>query len=405
MGLVVACGGGKDAAPRRVDGGAPPPRRVIEPPRRDVRALPPHAIAAGGVGPYKLRTPLAEIMKSLPSGPRMALLQIPGVVDYGAARDDGLLIGGERQGDVSFIAVLREGIARTAGGIGVGAASAALEASLGPALERPNVARDPDLWIGAQLPGARFVLVGDRVLGVVLSPPGAPPAGRSAADPGVVRDDAVPAASSSTCARAPVTSESFAGLVPGNPPFRAGCFGSADGVAVNGNLIILAARATAEGRPRRIATVEVRGLRWAAPVRVDGERDEVIAVGEHRSPTARSYSVVAIRVDGTRVTKVAEAEVYRLDDQSAAWMGASLDDLALRIEVVSNGDTLTVGGLLVHAPPGQARTLAPLLEVTVRRRRTTGETPEVDRDRGRRDPTGANSATYVGERDAGVDAR
>ncbi len=403
---AAACGRSKDASPQRFDGG-PPPRRVIEPPPRDVRALPPHAITAGGVGPYKLRIPLTEIMKLLPSGPRMALLQIPGIVDYAAARDEGLLIGGERQGDASFIAVLREGIARTAGGTGVGASEAAMITALGPPIEDPRVARDPNLWVGAGLPGARFVLQGGRVLGVVLTASPATP------DPALVAPGAAPVvvapvdagagpppSPASACTRTPPPGTAYAGVIPSGLRFVGACLGAADGLAVTGDVVIVAARASGETRARRIAVADVRGLRWAAPVRVENDRDEVIVVSEDRVGGARIYTVVALRVDGGRLTRVADAEVYRLDEQSAAWLGASLDDLALRLEVTSDGDALIVGGVLVHAHGTQAETLAPLQPVTVRRRRVVSDGAE----RGRTDAdAGGDAAAATAPVDAGVD--
>ena len=41
-------------------------RRVIEPPSGRVRPLPPHAIRGDGVGPYRLRASLAELLEQLP---------------------------------------------------------------------------------------------------------------------------------------------------------------------------------------------------------------------------------------------------------------------------------------------------------------------------------------------------
>lgn len=83
---LVACGSDKAPTPERREA---PTRRVIEPPHGDVRALPPHAITAEGVGPFKLSMAMSEIAASLPPGSRMSLLQIPGVVDHSVVRDAG----------------------------------------------------------------------------------------------------------------------------------------------------------------------------------------------------------------------------------------------------------------------------------------------------------------------------
>ena len=378
---VVACACRDTPAPAaRYDGG-PPPRRVIGAPPRHVRALPPHAIGAEGVGPYKLGVPMAQILSSLPSGPRMALLQIPGVLDYTVVRDEGLLVGGERQGMSGFIGVVRQDIARTAeDGVGVGATAAALTKALGPAQVEPGVARDPALWIGAKLPGARFVMNSGRVAAVLLTAtaPTAPVGAQMATAPVPPPEVDAGVAVAPKCERAAVAADDFAGVAAG-VGFAPACLGGADGIGVSGDVVVVAGRAAKGGAAaRRIAAAEVRGLVWAAPIEVDRGRDEIIAVAETHGEDGRVVTVVALRLEGTRLVRVAEDAAYRLDDTRAAWIGASLSDLTLHLEVAIDGDALRVGGVLVHGSRGVLRELAPLLPVTIRRRSRV-----VDVDKGR----------------------
>ena len=377
LATLAACSGREPTPATRFDAG-PPPRRVIGAPPRQVRALPPHAIGVEGVGPYKLGVPMSQILSTLPSGPRMALLQIAGVLDYTVVRDEGLLVGGERQGAASFIAVVRQEIARTEDGVGVGATVSALEAGVGPALMSPGIARDPSLWVGARLPGARFVVNGGKVTGVLLTSPAELPSA-TAAPPVQIVDPAAGVAAPPRCDRTAAAAIDFAGVAAG-VRFVPACLGGADGVGNAGETVVVASRPAQDTRARRVAATEIRGLRWAAPIELDRGRDEIVAVAESRDDDVRVFTVIALRLEGTRLVRVAESEVYRLDEQRAAWIGASLGELSLHLEIKTDGDELVVGGVLAHGGPTGVRELAPLLPVTVRRRGrpSEGERPRVE---------------------------
>src|SRR5213075_1087415 len=86
LGLLVACSSHDKPKPQQEP---ERPKRVIEPPSRGVRALPPHAIRADGVGPYKLGATETEL---LDQSPRMSQLTIPGFVrrDLLRAEDDAI---------------------------------------------------------------------------------------------------------------------------------------------------------------------------------------------------------------------------------------------------------------------------------------------------------------------------
>ena len=148
-----------------------PPRRVIAPPTGTVRSLPPHAIRADGVGPYRLGTSLAELLDQLPSGPRVAQFNVPGVVhrDLLRAEDDAILIGGEPQGKASFVAVVRDEIARTESNLHVGSTRDEVVRALGPAVDDPDLARDPRIVVPASMRNLHVVIEGDRVVALVVT--------------------------------------------------------------------------------------------------------------------------------------------------------------------------------------------------------------------------------------------
>jgi len=371
--VLVACGSKDTPAPEERE---PPPRRVIEPSKRDIRALPPHAISATGVGPYKLGMSMSQILATLPSGPRIALLQIPGVLDYSVVRDEGLVVGGERQGDASFIAVLKRGLARTPDGIGVGADVPALVKSLGPAESDDSIARDPRLWVGHALPGVRFVLSGGRVTTLALTTPQLPPS--SAIDVGAVP---VP------CVRKAPPTDALVGIVPIPTSVRGACLDGADAVVAIGDIVALLS--SSDGRMRRIATFAVPGLRWVAPLRLSAVRDELVAVSQRSTDDERVITVTALAVEGGRLIKIGEVEAYQLTDTSLSWIGANLGDVDLYVEITRRaGDDLAVSGLLVNSPGGQPVDVAPLLPVTFR---TSHRVPEIEHAPSRLD-AGADAA-------------
>src|SRR5690606_9771152 len=151
-----SCSDGDKPEPRREP---ERPRRVIEPPSRGVRALPPHAIRPDGIGPYKLGASAADLLDQLPSGPRIRQFTIPGIAhrDMLRGENDAILIGTEPQGKATFVAVVRGEIARTESGIQVGSTREEVAAALGPPLETHERARDPRVVIPSKLDNAHLV--------------------------------------------------------------------------------------------------------------------------------------------------------------------------------------------------------------------------------------------------------
>jgi hypothetical protein len=160
---------------------------------------------------------------------------------------------------------------------------------------------------------------------------------------------------------------------------RAACLTGAIAVATHNDQVVAWARD--DGKARRGAAIDLPGLRWAAPIRATAERDEVIAVSERRDGDERTVVVTVLALDEGRWNKVTEIEAYRLSETNAAWVGARLADLALRLEVTRRGDDLMIGGLLLHITADNVANVAQLVAVPVRINRRAGD----DRERVRTD--------------------
>ena len=298
------------------------PQRKIEPPSRKVRPLPPHAIRADGVGPYRLGVSLEELARQLPSGPRIATLDIPNVVHLSILEDEAppagsILIGGEL-GRASFVAVVGGEIARTESGVHVGSSRAELERALGAPVRDLGRAHDPRIVEPSGLRPARFVMDDDRVAGIVVLAD-APSASKPA--DGCARPD------------------------PDEPQRFGACLsGAGEVVTVDGDA--LAVRAVDSDRV--LDEKHLPGLVFAVPLRGWGEaHDELIAITRTTEPNARSWTLVAYRFEGSKLARVGDPTLlYQLSASAARWIGAELNDLDLYLELSAGSDSLEVGGLL-----------------------------------------------------------
>ncbi|HET7503615.1 MAG TPA: hypothetical protein VFK02_21490, partial [Kofleriaceae bacterium] len=142
---ALACAAGAGCGNRHREPREPPrdarqARRVIEPSTDRVGPLPPYAIRADGVGPYKLGEKLSDLLEQLASGPRIELFEIAGVVHRNVIRaeDDTILVGGEQSSTASFVAVVGADVARTESGVHVGSTRDEVTAALGPPVDDPD---------------------------------------------------------------------------------------------------------------------------------------------------------------------------------------------------------------------------------------------------------------------------
>jgi hypothetical protein len=325
--LLAACEGRKPSEPTRE-----PERksRVVEaPPSRGVRALPPHAIRADGVGPFKLGATVAALLDQLPSGPRITQFTLPGVIqrDILRAENDAIVIGAEPQGKATFVSVVRGEVARTESGVHVGSTRTDLVHALGAPLEELDRALDPRVVIPSGLKNARVLFDGDRISGFVVL---ADERAKSEAKDGAAAQ------------RAEIVRY------------------------VNEDITVL----SREEKP--LATVRVPNLVFAAALRNPSDgRDEIVAVSKSQTGTSVTWSVVAFRLyDGKLPMVILPTKVYELTDANARWIGAEVPDVELYLEVTSRTDGIEVGGLLTTASAGRIRDLVVISPVPVPRRRT-----------------------------------
>jgi hypothetical protein len=422
LGIAAATGCRERAEPPPRPREKVPPRRVIDPPGT-VRPLPPYAISNSAVGPYQLGAPLSNVLYELPSGPRMALLDVPGLIKQNVIRaeDDGVLVSGAVLGDAMVIAVVSKEVARTDSGIAVGSLLADVTRELGVASE-PTVARDPRLLMPQRMPSARLVMQGDRVEAFLLK--AGPTTGIPTTAPGSTELVPVGGAASSTSGAAGVAGTSGApvpssagtsdvgGKHAGKPDPRGKPAGKGDPklardakaatsmrcpppkaseteigpwfpacMSPAGELVRVrdeeVSVRSADGKERVIAQLRVRGLVFAAPLR-GGERaedrDELVVITKTMRPDEdeRTWTVALYHLEAGRLVRVVEQVVYRLSTEGARWIGVSLDEVELYLELTSREDAVAVGGFLLTKVGGQIRDAVSLRESDVSRRRGGG---------------------------------
>lgn len=336
--------------------------RVIEPSTDRVGPLPPYAIKADGVGPYKLGERLSDLLEKLASGPQIVLFEIPGVVHRNVIRaeDDTLLVGGEQASTASFVAVIGGDVARTDSGIHVGSTREEVIAALGPPVSDPERAHDPRLIAPSGLPNLRVVLDGGRVAAMVVT--GAAAASRPSTD----------------CTRPAETERGIGACLTTTGEL----------IDVDGEEVIVRA---ADGE-RTIATLpRLPGLVFAAPLRNAAEaRDELVVVTRSDDATSRTWWVAAYRLDGPRLVRTIEnAQLYQLSNANARWIGADLHDVELYLELTGRADGIDAGGLLTTHSASRGKTFGDVVVISP---------AQVTRRRGKSAPAEAGDAGVASHR-------
>jgi hypothetical protein len=308
---------------------APRQRRVIEPPVGVVRALPPHLIRANSVGPYKLGDKLSELLEQLPSGPRMVLFELPGLLHRSLIRaeDNAVLIGGEPQGTANFVAVVGSEVARTESNIHVGSTRGELVTALGPLVEELDRAHDPRLAIPSGLKNARIILDDDRISAIaIIAETGAP-----ALPP--VKDD---------CPRPADVGKAVGTCLTGVGEL----------VEVGDNEITIRVPDS-----EKAVTLKVPNARFAVPLRTFDGRDELVVVTRTDDAQLRSWALVAYRLENGKYARSVEPNLlYSVSSANARWIGAEVREVDLYLELANLGDTIEVGGLLTTRPNGAGPT-------------------------------------------------
>jgi hypothetical protein len=345
LALLLAAGcSGEDRKPQVRTTEPQPPRRVISPPAgTTVRSLPPHAIRADSVGPYRLGEKVSTVMAQLPSGPRIARFEIPGVVRTSVIRaeEDTVLIGGETTSTAMFVAVVGAEVARTDSNVHVGSSVLDLVRGLGPLFEDPDHARDPRLFVPTSQRNARFVLDGDRVAAIVI-----------AHDPSPVKLGPQP---EPVCKR-PEPSGRQIGV----------CLSS------TGELVDLEDDELVVHPPdseRVLYTLRVPGLVFAAPLRSSSDgRDELVVVSRTDESLRLTWTLSAYRLEGARLVRTIDEALYAVSAMQSRWIGADLRDVDLYLELASGSDAIEVGGLLITRAGQRVRDVALLSPKAVARR-------------------------------------
>ena len=365
IGGLSACSGKDPVDKTPVTSEVPRSRRVIEPPVGVVRALPPHAIKPQSVGPYKLGERLSDLMEQLPSGPRMELFEVPGLLHRSLVRaeDGAVLIGGEPQGTANFVAVVGTEVARTESGVHVGSTRAELIAAMGPLHEDLDRAHDPRLVVPAAMKNARIILDGDRISAIaILAEPAAPP----------------PTAQSPECARPAATGKAIGMCLTGTGEL----------VEVGDNEI------TVRVGEKVVAQFRVPNVVFAVPLRTIDGKDELVAIARTDEAQLRSWSLVAFRFDGGKLVKTTDpTPLYQVSNANARWIGAEVRDVDLYLELASRADAIEVGGLLTtRSSAGQTRDVVVISTVSVPHRRTKPAAA----DAGSAEPPDAGTAAREG---------
>jgi hypothetical protein len=325
VGLAIAACSDSRAPEERA-----PQRRVIEPPSGDVRALPPYVITTEGVGPYKLRQPIAPLLDKLKSGPLSVRFEIPNILHSALSRaEDGMLLVGSEvaagtSSAMTFIAVIGDKVARTESKLGVGSTKDEAVA-LGVVTDEIDRARDPRLLVPAAVKNARLVIDRNkRVAAVVVT-----------SDP--ITPVTVGPRERDECPRPAATA----------PAFGTCLTGSGEVVEIDGDDLIVK---FPEGDNKPIARLPVPNLVFAAPLRNPNDgRDELIVITRNEEANQRSWMMVAFRHDNGQLKRSVEPwphPLYQLTSSQTRWIGAELSEVDLYLELASRPEGIEVGGLL-----------------------------------------------------------
>lgn len=341
--LLAACGKRDEPEQKREPN---PPRRVIEPlPTQGVRALPPHAIRADGVGPFKLGEPAARLLDQLPSGPRITQFMLPiAQRDILRAEDDAILIGAEPQGKATFVAVLRPEIARTEGGIHVGSSRQELMKSLGGPLDDPDRAQDPRIVIPSGLKNLHCLIENGEITAMVIAS----------------EERSKEVIGETACTR-PKGDRDLQKL-------GACLTGAGEIVRYTSDEIQVYAKDTDKLLDRK----PVPDLVFAAAVRNPSDgRDDIVTVARTIDSQIKMWSVAVFRIVDNKLMKIVpDTPVFTLTAINARWIGVDLRDVDIYVEVTGRGDTIEVGGLLTAREGDKIRDIVVIPPKPVSRKRT-----------------------------------
>ncbi len=334
--------------------------RVFNPPPSDpVRAVPPHNIHSGGVGPYELSASLQSTLALLPNGPRVELFEAKGLFDYRLMRSDGdaLLLGVGRRGGVAFISVLDPDIARTESGVGVGAGVKELTGALGMLKAPRNQGRDARIITFTALPNTRFIVEDGKVVAAVLTAEGStePEAESTPCDVAKLGgQDTLLTLAMGLAAQGPA-SASTACLVSAQP-----------GVILRHGDLIAWGALDAQGELRVQPSTPVAGLRFVTTLQTGGVHPALYSVSERRSAKLREVIVTRYQLVGGRFVADWSRVAFSLEAKTASWIGARLQTADFLVELTGHDSFITVGGIYMERNGGLLRHVVPVKPIELR---------------------------------------
>jgi hypothetical protein len=374
LGLGFGCPSGEKPPPRP-DAGVRPPRKV-KPPPDDVRVFPPHAIRSDGVGPYLLDVPLGEVLRLLPEGPRVELLDMGEALSWRVVRaEEGrLLIGADARSRVAFIVVLDADVARLEQGAVVGVDAATLVKSLGPEVTS-EVVRTRRSFELEKLPNVTFLtdatgdgeLGGAKIVAALVGRGARPPASQISPSPSPCRSGGTLAAlSPGDLWSAGHGGRSKPPALPA-PTVHFGCITGAEpeAVVVTGDELVIVAGDPAKLRRAWLSNVGRQDALGALDLDGDG-RDELVGLQVGRDDGTIWVQVRVFAWDGGRLATRAQARPIVIGKDAALAAGTSLPAIELWPEVWPAGDALLVGGTYVSRTVAGARVIAPLQAMRLR---------------------------------------
>jgi hypothetical protein len=117
------------------------------------------------------------------------------------------------------------------------------------------------------------------------------------------------------------------------------------------------------GKVRKVRSDNASDLTYAAPIDVDGDgSDEVALVITRSSPSEIAVRIEIHRLEAGRLQRVGTSDAYVVSDKSARWAGAQLSQIDLLIQLKASENTVVAGGLYVQRSRKAVRVVAPLAE-------------------------------------------
>lgn len=157
------------------------------------------------------------------------------------------------------------------------------------------------------------------------------------------------------------------------------------------------------GRLRRLAVHQTDDVVFVATIDIDADgRREIAIVSQRVTGSERGRERISrieiLRYEAGRMHQLADSELYRLSTSNVAWVGASLREIDLLLELWTHPERVEVTGLFVHwGARGRPTNVALLMPLTIPiRRKRASSAPEVVT------PVARDASVPGGPLDAGV---